>query len=625
MFNSRKELFDATKKMYVSVLERAAERYVTNHKYIISDGVGFNCTLMEELFRPLWGIAPIINESNLEINVEGKLIPAVDFITRVIVEGTDPNSDRRFDKGITDFNKYFFANQSITEIAGYLVAVIFAKDKLWNTIPEDKREQVAEWIKKWSFEAIRHSWQNNHYWYPIFCIEILKQLGYDCSEVDEEMKAGYDFLETLYYGEGWYSDGALGKFDYYEAWAHHAYTLLWILIADKNSPDYETRCENYRRRSEQFLRFFAHYFDEDGGLAIYGRSNSYRFAAVCPYGLAALAGCNIDLGVTKNLILKNISYYFDNCIMVDGCFPCGYLYQSTGFIESYTCEGSITCYTEGFMVMLAGEDHPLWQAEVKPIPIEESRYCKKSELDGLEIMLHGEKEKSGVTLFNNALHYYQSNAVVFVDMAGLYSKFAYNSRAGFALSTRDQVSADNMISLQTKNNAMCSHRQKIYDMEYENGVMISKHTPFENDPDTVIKTWLLPLWSGFHVRVHKVILSRPYKVREGGFAIGNDTDDFLTDTVAHTATFGSYVSYIDTVSTVPVKYSIFRAQPGMHSHKPQSLTPIYSTELLDAGEYVFATSVGFTTDGKIENNPEVTLDGNTVTVKQGDIVKVIKL
>ena len=625
MLNSRKELMARTRELYINLMQRVADRYTSRHKYTIIDGVGFNVTLAEELLRPLWGIAPIINECEFDITVEGKKIPVSEFITRVMIECTDPESDRRFDKDISDYSKYFFANQCTTEIAGYLVAVCYAKEKLWDSIPEKNREAIAAWIKKWSFEAIRKSWANNHYWYPIFCIEILKKLGYDCSEVDAEMKAGYDFLETLYYGEGWYSDGELGKFDYYEAWAHHAYTLLWILIADKNSDGYEEKANTYRRRSEKFLEYFAHYFDSDGGLAIYGRSNSYRFAACCPFGLAALAGCNIDLGKTKNLILKNISYFFDNCTMVDGCLPCGYLYQSTGFTESYTCDGSITCYTEGLMCLLASEEHPLWQSEVKPLEIEDGNYSVKSKLDGLEIILHGEDSKNGVTLFNNSLHYYQSLAYTFNDMAGLYSKFAYNSRSGFTLSTRDIVAIDNMISLATKNMEMVSHRQAINDIGYEDGIMFSTHTPFANDPATTIKTWLIPLWSGFHVRVHKVKLNSPYIIREGSFSVGIDSDAFNTDVLAHTATFGKHVSYIDTVSDVPVKYIIMRAHPGMNSHKPHCLIPIYSTELLEPGEYVFATTLCFTTDGVIENNPVVSVKDGVVTVEQGDIKKVIKV
>lgn len=625
MFTSRKELFDAAKEMYVSLMTRAAKRYTESYKYTVMDLVGFSCTLIEELLRPLWGIAPIINECDFEIEVEGKPCPVSSFIVRVMDEGTDPDSPRRFDKDVTEERAIGFANQSVTEVAAYMVAAAFAPGKLWDPIAPEVKERIAAWVRKWSFMAIRNSWQNNHYWYPIFCIEALRKLGYDCSEVDCDMKRGYDFLETLYYKNGWYSDGDLGRFDYYEAWAHHAYTLLWILIADKSAEDYARRAENYRRRSEEFLEFFAHYFDTDGGMAIYGRSNSYRFAAVCPFGLAALAGCNIDLGKTKTLILKNIGYFFDNCRMVDGCLPCGYLYESGGFVENYTCDGSSTCYTEGFLALLADESHPLWQAECAPLDIECGDYLLTSPLPDLSIAIVGEAAKGGVTLFNNSIHYFQRSPSEFNDMAALYGKFAYNSRAGFAIGSRDMIAIDNMISLSTPDGYMRSHRMRINNSRYENGVFYSEHTPFSNDPATVIKTHIIPLRLGYHVRVHKVILAQAYSVREGAFAIGLDADNFVWCAERHTFSFGEQISSIDTVSTVPVRYTFAETHPGMHSHKPFAMVPCYCTGVLPSGEYIFATTVGFSTDGVLDGAPTVTLKEGAVTVCQGDFVKVLEV
>ena len=64
-------------------------------------------------------------------------------------------------------------------------------------------------------------------------------------------------------------------------------------------------------------------------------------------------------------------------------------------------------------------------------------------------------------------------------------------------------------------------------------------------------------------------------------------------------------------------------QPGMHLLKPQAFYPSYTTPVLEKGEYTFATSVYFSTDGTLEEAPEVTIVGNIVTVKQGDIVKKV--
>ena len=252
MLKNRKELMDCAQSMYEALLSRAAQRYFDNAVYTLVDRVGVECTRLEELFRPMWGLAPILNERELNITVDGKKMAVSDFYQHLMLEGTDSSSPNRFDRNVSNYDREFFANQSITEIAGYLTCVFFAREKLWDSMSRQQQDQIAAWVVKWAVYAVKHSWPNNHYWYPIICIEILKHLGYDLSEADAEMQTGFEVLDSLYIDHGWYSDGEFGRFDYYEAWAHHCYTLLYILIGDRSRPDYLERCRRYRERSEEF-------------------------------------------------------------------------------------------------------------------------------------------------------------------------------------------------------------------------------------------------------------------------------------------------------------------------------------------------------------------------------------
>lgn len=616
MIETRQQLYEQTKKTYQALLNRLAKRMDPSYRYTISDKVSFECTRLEDIFRPMWGIAPFLKNNDLEVEVDGVKMSAAQFINRIMIEGTAEDSPLRFDRYVIPATEARFANQSTTELAAYLVAVHFAREALWDVMDKDTRDAIAAWIKKWAVCAIRHSWQNNHYWYPIFCIEILKGLGYDCSEVDAEMQKGYDFLESLYYSHGWYSDGDVGRFDYYEAWAHHTYTLLWILIADKNRPDYEKKCRLYRERSAEYLNYFIHYFDADGGMAAYGRSIGYRFAAIAPFALAVMTGCDIDIGRARAVVMKNIDYFYRESIPTeDGCFPVGYLYATPGFGEGYASDGAISCYTEAFLCLLAGEDSPLWTTPPEKLPIEQANYMLQSPLEGLQTIIAGDAQKNGVTLYNNALHYFQGEVFRsrFGDVAGSYSKFAYNSRAGYGLSVPDVVSFDSMISLSTPDGQMASHRRRIEQNRIEDGVLISLHTPFSNDPETTIETRILPLTDGYHVRVHRVHLSRPYQVCEGGFTIGITDDHFKID--GNTFVYGQKISRITAVSPTPVKYAIEAVQPGMHLLAPQAMYPAYRTGVLTPGDYLFAATIFFTTDGTESPAPKISIDGNKVVVE----------
>ncbi len=623
MINTRQELMKLAKASYIPLLERAARRYENNEIYLLVDHVGYECTRIEELFRPLWGIAPFLGDEDFKITVSGEKMHVCDFISKIILDGTEEDSQRRFDRNVTDASRVDFANQCITEIAAYLVTVYFARDKLWDPLTREQKDQIANWILDCATIALKKSWPNNHYWYPTLSIEILRKLGYHDPENTKYLKEAYDALEALYIGGGWYCDGKeFGRFDYYEAWAHHTYTLLWILLGNKDDPEYAEKCERYKKRTEAFLRLYTHYFDADGGMAAYGRSLSYRFAAVSVFGLAALVGCNIDLGLAKNIILRNIDYFFSRSLPSDdGCFGAGYLYPSVRFAENYASDGATCCYTEGFMCLLADEEHPLWTSEEKPLPIEDGDYLIECPVEKLDFLLQGENDYGGVTLYNNSIHYFQTTNSQFSDMCSYYGKFCYNSRAGFAISSRDKASFDNMISLCTKDLSMSSLRGKIYTVSSNKDMLVSYHIPFSNDSDTRITTYLLPLSQGYHVRVHKVELSRPYVIREGGFCIGISDDAWTYG--EGVLTYGDTVSKIDVVSNCETRFELQRIHPGTHNLRPHAHYPSWRTKEMPAGSYIFATTVFFSNGKQPTEEPEVRLEGTAVTVRFNGYQKTV--
>lgn len=219
-----------------------------------------------------------------------------------------------------------------------------------------------------------------------------------------------------------------------------------------------------------------------------------------------------------------------------------------------------------------------------------------------------------MTLYNNSVHYYQEPFFTkrFNDMAAYYGKFAYNSRSGYSIGSRDQVSSENMISLYTPDGTMASHRQKIHTIETTSEHMSSWHTPFANDPETRITTHVLPLEDGFHVRIHKVELARPYVVVEGGFSIGVLDDNF--EAGQGLVRCGSQVSTIAVRADVACVLENEASHPGMHLLKPRSLYPCYRTGTVEPGTYLFGTTAYYSTDGMLEQETPVIQLGDMVTV-----------
>jgi len=105
-----------------------------------------------------------------------------------------------------------------------------------------------------------------------------------------------------------------------------------------------------------------------------------------------------------------------------------------------------------------------------------------------------------------------------------------------------------------------------------------------------------------HVRAHKVRLSRPYRIREGGFTVPRQDDYCPSACTADSASVENdkYVSRLQVLSDCPVKTKIFSPQAGYHLYAPLASYPAWETDVSEAGEYVFVTAFFF---GRRESAP----------------------
>lgn len=421
------------------------------------------------------------------------------------------------------------------------------------------------------------------------------------------LKNGLDFLDSLYIGDGWYKDGEFGRFDYYEAWSLHLYPLLWTLIADESFEQYEERRATYIARTNQFLDFYTHWFDAEGANVPFGRSLSYRFAACALFPAAVLAGCDINPALAGRITAMNMEFFKkhykgeETDILAEG-----YLYHSSNVVEGYTSDGGAYWCCKAFLALLLPPEHAFWKIDEARIPAEKGDYLAVPANQKIHMLFEG--HDGMVNMYNNTAQYYLNGLMThkFGDVRGWYSKFVYHSAAGFGCNGSDNVSIDNMISLMTPDKSMVSHRLGFTDLGYEDGVLHSVHVPFANDPGTVIESRVIPM-GGVHVRVHKVTLSQPYYVREGGFSLSRWDDycpkEVLGDIVR--VENHEYASVMKAAGSVPVQLSCGEPQAGFHLYGPLAAYPMYTTELLEAGEYTFVSAYAVVKAGEEVELPEL--------------------
>ena len=613
-------LIKYAKELCLPALKNGIESFNKDKIFLVTDHVGYSVTLLEELLRPLWGISPILENDE-------EFLPICCQIRQIILKGTDEKSDKCFRRFVKKDEEESYANQVITEFAGYMLAVVFAKEVLWEPYSEEEKNQVASFIKKWSVIALKYSWPNNHYWFPMLSIIALEKIGIDSSEMWEEMQKGFSVLDKMYISDGWYKDGEFGRFDYYLAWSHHVYPALWYYLSQGTKYFDEKRAAIYKKRTEEFLKFYLHVFDKDGAYVPFGRSLSYRFAATAIFPAAAILGCDVPYGMCREVMFDNIEYFLKNSIPAEsGVLGAGYLYDSPSLVENYTSQGGAYWCSKAFLALMIDDNSPFWCEEEENYPAKLGEYLIKAPVENINVMVENCKN-SGVTMYNNTISYVQNGVFThhFNDMGALYSKFVYNSKAGFALSAADNRSLDNMISLSTKDATMFSARAAFCDLGITDGVMVSEHTPFSNDSKSVIKTWMLPLGDGFHIRAHRVQLANEYRVIEGGFSLGyfDDNNTFCAD--ENGACFmraDGAKSRLYTVSDTPFTYKRRNHHPGMHIMAPQSAYPTFETDILQEGTYYFVSVFALFTDKQM---PTVLLNDNTCYIKYKNIEKTIKL
>ena len=630
MTKEKQYLISIAEKYCIPAFEKAFNNFYKDKQIIVADHISYECSKMEELFRPLWGITPLLRDNKYTVKVDGKDRDLAEVLREVILIVSDEENEKCFSRYAFNRHEHLFANQMITEFAPLCISMSQIPEVLWEPYSDSEKKQVSKWVRDWAVCALKNSWQNNHYWFPMLAITALERLGIDCGDVEEDMKKGLALIDSMYISDGWYKDGMFGRFDFYVAWSHHVYPLLWSTLAENTRFYDEARVQNYKKRCEAFFDYYTHMFDVDGGVPAFGRSLSYRFAESAYFAAAAFGGCNVDFGLARRIIIKNVSYFVDNMIVPeDGVLPAGYMYESTPLAENYTSSGGAYWCAKTFMVLALDDEHPFWTAEEKAMPIENGEFTVNSAPEKIDMILEG-THRAGVTLYNNSVMCYTFENGCggrFGDMPSCYSKFVYNSRSGFGISSLDMISLDNMIALETWDAAMTSRRNGFINEGVNDGVLRSSHKPFSND-ESNITTWMIPLGDGYHVRAHKVNLSRPYKVIEGGFSVGTFNDGSVIDINEERAIFTDgkdKKSMISTVSSVPVRYRIDYHMPAMHILAPVSAYPVYTTDVLDAGEYLFASVIGFTTEGDFSVRPEITLAGTKLSVKYKDISKKITL
>ncbi|MCO7124665.1 DUF2264 domain-containing protein [Sporolactobacillus shoreicorticis] len=442
-----------------------------------------------ELFaRPLWGIFSLI--------ASGDRSPETDAYIKRIKSGICPKYDQYWPKATTK------TRQIVVESAVFGFGLAYCKERLLRYFNDIERKQLQEWLNSVNqCELPRGNWL-------FFAVLInyglkVNQMRYSQEAMDRALKS----IESMYVGDGWYFDGFAGQRDYYVPFAFHYYGLLYSTLLPEG-PEKEL----YGKRAERFAKDFIYWFDSEGRSVPFGRSLTYRFAHVAFWSAMVVSGRRpFPLSVMKGIIFRNLRWWSEQPIFsATGQLSIGYGYPNLIMSEDYNASGSPAWAFKTFILLLLPEHHPFWT-------IEEASYPAKM---GIRNLKHGGflAVHDHLSAANYLLSTTQCSRLPILHTSEKYGKFCYSTYYGFNIS-RDVSGIEHSACDSTLALAVAGSRQFFSRTQILHGWQTSEYgySEWQEQPYVFIRTWLIPLNSLWHIRIHCVDAKFSLDSYEGGF------------------------------------------------------------------------------------------------------------
>ncbi|MFJ8473698.1 DUF2264 domain-containing protein [Kitasatospora sp. NPDC094011] len=429
-------------------------------------------------------------------------------------------------------------SQQIVEAASIAVGLHLSRPWLWDRLPGPTRCRLADWL---SGTVGRRTRDNNHVLFQVVVAEFLHSVGALDSRAG--IDAGLDRVDAWYRGDGWYQDGPVRRgdyrddadgtvhqgrstydagerFDYYNAWGFHYYTLLWARMA---GPRADARAAVYRHRLHAYLAQYVRLFGADGAPVHHGRSLSYRFACLAPVWLGAQEDATpLPPGLTRRLASATLRHFVRNGAPDDrGLLPLGWYGAFRPSAQAYSGPGAPYAAGKGFLGLLLPPEHPVWTAPEEALPVERADYTTALPVPGF--LVHGTRADGLVRLLNHGSHYLTAPPSTRRDDPH-YAKLAYSTRTGPEVGgAAGEQRLDNHIALVSPAGQV-SRRERIHRVVVTDRYAASWHRPRTDDdalpPECRIDSVSVVL-GAWEVRVHRVAAPAGHTVREGGHPLAD--------------------------------------------------------------------------------------------------------
>ncbi len=320
------------------------------------DGRDKGVTYMETFGRLMAGVAPWLTLPDDDTE-EGKMRKQLrEWALKSYANAVNPKSP--------DYLLWRGHGQALVDAAYIAESFLRAYDQLWMPLDKETKERYFT-----EFSQLRRVDPPYTNWL-LFSSTIESFLAKAGAEHDEyRINSTCRKMEEWYTGDGWYADGAIFTFDYYNSYVLHP-MYLETLQAMKDAKSY-TRIhyskyyERALKRTQKYSLILERLIAPDGTFPVFGRSIPYRLATMQPLALMAWYG-KLPAGVTNGQVRAALTatmkrmYEGTENFNEGGFLTIGFCGRQPNVADWYTNNGSLYMTSLAFLPLGLPATHPFW-------------------------------------------------------------------------------------------------------------------------------------------------------------------------------------------------------------------------------------------------------------------------
>lgn len=300
---------------------------------------------LEGLCRTLFLAVPLLREEN-SVSLNG--IALKDYYRRQLELLVEPNSKTYLRHRVNDEGP----SQPLVEFGSLAISLTLLPEILWQPLSSETKNALAALMLSY---ADGPTVPNNWRFFNIFILSFLKKNGYQISD---------DYLQHLleeslnsYVADGWYQDNP--SFDYYSMWGFQTYSQIWNHFYGDLNPHV---AKGYQQNFSELPALYPHLFDREGRMIMWGRSITYRTAAIAPLPFMANSP-GVNSGNLRKIASSVLLQFLQHPDLLKGGIPTlGFYGAFEPSVQAYNCRASVYWMGKAFLGLMLPEQHPFWNA-----------------------------------------------------------------------------------------------------------------------------------------------------------------------------------------------------------------------------------------------------------------------